>query len=151
MEALTERQEIMTQVSGKYLDLIQTFPLRRIRSERELDRAEQVLHRLLDAESLTIAEQDYLEVLGDLIEEYEKKANPVADMAPYEMLAKSMEAKNVTQTEIAKATGIPVSTISELLSQKRDFNVSHIEKLCAYFGLGPSAFIRVPQDELALR
>jgi len=42
-----------------------------------------------------------------------------------------MEAKDVTQTEVAKATGIPVSTISELLSRKRDFNLSHIEKLCA--------------------
>jgi len=62
-----------------------------------------------------------------------------------------MEAKDVTQTEVAKATGIPVSTISELLSRKRDFNLSHIEKLCAYFGLGPSAFVHIPKRELVGR
>ena len=65
------------------------------------------------------------------------------------MLAAAMEAKGVNQTEVARATGIPVSTISALLSQKRGFNVSHIEKLCAYFGLHPNAFIHVDQHALS--
>ena len=39
-----------------------------------------------------------------------------------------------------------MSTISELMSRKREFNLSHVEKLCAYFGLNPSAFIKVPKD-----
>ncbi len=59
------------------------------------------------------------------------------------MLAGLMESKRAPPTEVAKATGIPVSTISELLSQKRDFNVGHITKLCAYFGIGPSAFVQL--------
>jgi HTH-type transcriptional regulator/antitoxin HigA len=137
----------MAKVSAKYLALIEVFPLRPIRSESELDRAERVLHRLLDAgPHLSAAERDYLEILGNLIEEYEKAAYPIEPLPPHQMLAGSMEAKGVTQTEVSRATGIPVSTISELLSQKRDFNVSHIEKLCAYFGLGASAFIQIPKD-----
>ena len=56
--------------------------------------------------------------------------------------------QEVTQTEVFNATGIPISTISELLSKKREFNVSHIEKLCVYFGLGPDAFIRVNDNVL---
>ena len=67
------------------------------------------------------------------------------------MLAGLQEAKDVTQTEVSRSTGIPVSTISELLSQKRDFNVSHIEKFCAYFGVGPSAFIHVEKDVMAAK
>ena len=136
---------VMAQVPSKYLDLIRSFPLRPIRSDRDLDRAEAVLHRLLDADNLSAPEQDYLEILGNLIEEYEKQAHPIEDVPPHEMLAGLMEAKDVTQTEVSRAAGIPVSTISELLSQKRDFNVAHIEKLCAYFGIGPSAFIHVKE------
>ena len=138
----------MARVSSKYLELIRTFPLRPIRSETELDRAEAVLHHLLDATALSAPEQDYLEILGNLIEEYEETAHPIEPLPPHEMLATSLESKGVTQTQVAQVTGIPVSTISELISQKREFNVSHIERLCAYFGLGPSAFIQVPRKEL---
>lgn len=141
----------MAKVSSKYLELIRSFPLRPIRSEADLDRAESVLNRLLDADTLSAAEQDYLEILGNLIEEYEKKARPMNPLPPHQMLAMSIETKNVTQTEVARATGIPISTISELLSQRREFNVSHIEKLCAYFKLTPSAFIPVSKDELVAR
>lgn len=137
----------MAKVSEKYLDLIRSFPLRPIRSEADLLRAEKVLHALIDSDQLTAGEQDYLEILGNIIEEFEEQAYPVKELPPHEMLAGMMEAKDVTQTEVSKATGIPVSTISELLSQKRAFNVSHIEKLCAYFGLGPAAFVHIPKTE----
>lgn len=133
----------MRKLSKKYLELIRSFPLRPIHSEADLDRATSVMHKLLDVENLTPPEQDYLQILGSLIEEYEEKAHPIEDVPAHEMLAGLMDVNNVTQTALSKATGIPVSTISELLSQKREFNVRHIEKLCSYFGLGPAAFIRL--------
>jgi HTH-type transcriptional regulator/antitoxin HigA len=134
----------MAKVSSKYLELIRAFPLRPIRTEAELDRAEAMLHQLLDAPGLSVPEQDYLEILGNLIDEYESKAHPIEPLPPYQMLAMSIEGKGVTQTEVSRATGIPISTISELVAQKREFNRAHIEKLCAYFGLDPKAFIHVP-------
>src|SRR5438094_8321423 len=133
----------MAKISSKYLELIRSFPLRPIRSEAELDRAEAMLHQLLDAPSLSAAEQDYLEILGNLIEEYESKAHPIEPLPPHQMLAMSIESKGVSQMEVARATSIAVSTISELIVQKREFNRAHIEKLCAYFALDPKAFIRV--------
>ena len=116
-----------------------------------MDRAEAMLHRLLDAPSLSAAQEDYLEILGNLIEEYESKAHPVEPLPPHQMLAMSIESRGVTQTEVSRATGIPVSTISELIAQKREFNRAHIEKLCAYFGLDPKAFIHVANRELVGR
>jgi HTH-type transcriptional regulator/antitoxin HigA len=141
----------MAKVSSKYLELIHAFPLRPIRSEPELDRAEVMLHQLLDASGLSGPEQDYLEILGNLIDEYERKAHPVEPPPPNQMLALSIESKGVTQTEVSRATGIPVSTISELIAQKREFNRAHIEKFCAYFGLDPKAFIHVPNREEVTR
>ena len=141
----------MAKVSMKYLDLIRSFPLRPIKSEGDLRRAETMLHQLLDEDHLVAAEKDYLEILGTLIEEYERAAHPTEALPPPEMLKVSMEAKGVTQTEVSKATGIPNSTISDLLARKREFNVAHIGSLCAYFGLGPSAFIQVQKPELTAR
>jgi antitoxin component HigA of HigAB toxin-antitoxin module len=89
--------------------------------------------------------------LGNLIEEYENTAHPIEPLPPHQMLAMCLESKGVTQTELARATGIPVSTVSELLSHRREFNRSHIEKLCAYFALDPRAFIHVPAAELVAR
>ena len=141
----------MAKVSAKYLDLIRSFPLRPIKSEGDLRRAEAILHQLLDEDRLIAAERDYLEILGRLIEEYEKVAYPTEPLPPHEMLKVSMEAKGVTQTEVSKATGIPTSTISDLLARKRELNVAHIRSLCAYFGLGPGAFIHVQKPELTAR
>lgn len=107
----------MAKTSSKYLELIHSFALRRIRSEAKLDRAVAMLHQLLDASSLSAPEQDYLEILGNLIEEYESKAHPIEPLPPNQMLAMSIESKGVTQTEVSRATGIPVSTISELIAQ----------------------------------
>ncbi|MBV9625636.1 MAG: hypothetical protein JOZ14_16840 [Acidobacteria bacterium] len=52
---------------------------------------------------------------------------------------------------MSRPTGIPVWTISELIAQKREFNRAHIEKLCAYFGLDPKAFVHVANRELAAK
>jgi HTH-type transcriptional regulator/antitoxin HigA len=141
----------MARISAKYLELIRSFPLRPIRSEAELDRAEAMLHQLLDMPGLSAPEQDYLEILGNHSEDYESKAHPIEPLAPNQMLAMSIESKGVTQTEVSRATGIPLSTISELIAQKREFNRAHIEKLCAYFGLDPKAFMQVANRELAAR
>jgi HTH-type transcriptional regulator/antitoxin HigA len=137
----------VAKIPSKYLELIRSFPLRPIRSEAELDRAEGMLHQLLDAPRRSALERDYLEILGNLIDEYKSKAHPIEPLPPSQMLAMSIETKGVTQTEVSRATGIPVSTISELIAQKREFNRAHIEKLCAYFGLDPKAFINVPSRE----
>jgi HTH-type transcriptional regulator / antitoxin HigA len=93
----------MGKVSSKYLELIRAFPLRPIRSEKELERAEAVLHRLSDARSLSAPEQDYLEILGNVIDEYESKALPIEPLPPHQMLAISIESKGVTQTEVSRA------------------------------------------------
>jgi len=137
----------MARAPAKYLELIKEFPLRRIKTDSDLRKAESVAEKLISGGHLSAAEEDYLQILGNLIHEYEAVAYPVDPLPPHEMLKASMEARDVTQTALSKATGIPVSTISELLSQKREFNVAHIEKLCGYFGLGPSAFISVEKLE----
>ncbi len=126
-------------VKDHYLDLILQFPLRPIRSDEKLDEAVRMVDSLLNRD-LAPGEADYLEVLGDLIERYEREAHPMAPVSDAEMLRHLVEAKGVSQTEVAEATGIADSTISEVLKGKRALNRSHIGKLARYFSVSPDVF-----------
>src|SRR5437588_9546639 len=123
-----------------FVALVQTLPLRPIRSDAELDEAIKMIDTLLDRPSLGAAEKDYLEVLSDLVERYEAAEHPMQPLADGELLAHLIEAKEVTQAQLAQDTGIAVSTISEVLSGKRQLTRGHIATLARYFGIAPSAF-----------
>lgn len=123
-----------------YLELVTLLPLRPIRSERESDRAIKMIDSLLDRPKLTKAEQDYLDVLTDLVEKYEIKAHPAQPATDAEMLAHLMEARGMSQTALATAVGIAGSTISGVLHSKRKLRRDHIGRLAAFFGISPAAF-----------
>jgi HTH-type transcriptional regulator / antitoxin HigA len=79
-------------------------------------------------------------MLGDLIEQYESEAHPIAPISDVEMLHHLIEAKGVSQTQVSKATGIADSTISEVLKGKRSLNRHHIGILSRYFRVLPDVF-----------
>ncbi len=124
----------------RYLDLVLRFPLRPIRSDKELDEAVRMVDSLLDRRDLAAEEQDYLEVLGDLVEQYESEAHPMPPLSDAAMLVHLIEAKGVSQRQVSGATGIADSTISEVLKGKRHLNRSHIGKLAKYFSVSPDVF-----------
>jgi HTH-type transcriptional regulator / antitoxin HigA len=142
-----ERGLLMTTATQKndaidqYFELVRRFPLRPIRSDKELNAAVKMVDSLLDCKDLTPAESDYLEVLGDLIEQYETEAHPIAPVSDSAMLHHLIEARGVSQTEVARATQIANSTISEVLSGHRTLNREHIAKLSAYFNVSPGVFV----------
>jgi HTH-type transcriptional regulator/antitoxin HigA len=127
-------------IEDRYLDLVRQFPLRPIRSDRELDKAVKMIDSLLSRTSLLPEEEDYLDVLGDLVKRYESETYPIASVSDAEMLSHRIEAKCVTQTEVSESTGIAVSTISEILAGKRALNRTHIDKLARYFKISAAVF-----------
>lgn len=126
-----------------YLKLVRRFPLRPIRNEKELDQATAVVNSLLDRNDLDAAEEDYLAVLGDLVERYEDKHHPVPtdDLSAREMLEHLLEAKKVSPAEAARATGIAESTLVQVLSGKRHMTEAQIDKLARYFHVAPAVFL----------
>ena len=124
-----------------YLELVRQVPLRPIRSEKGLDRAIAMINLLLDRDRLSFAEEDYLDVLSDLVERYEDQVHPIPHAADWEMLRFLIDQKEVTQAEVARATGIRESRISEVLSRKRKLTRTQITKLAAYFRVSPAVFL----------
>jgi HTH-type transcriptional regulator/antitoxin HigA len=129
-----------TAATNSYMDLVRRFPLRPVRSEADLDRATSMIRSLL-GRKLDTGEREYLDTLSDLTRLYEEEHHPIKDLEPRELLAHLIEDHDISQRALAAAAEIPVSTISELLSGKRAFAVSHIQKLAAHFKVSPAVFL----------
>jgi HTH-type transcriptional regulator/antitoxin HigA len=124
----------------RYLELICKFPLRPLRSNADLDAAVAIIDSLIDQDELSAPEQDYLDVLSDLVESYESEAVPMRTMTDAEMLRFLIHSHGSTQVEVANRSGIAESTISEVLAGKRKLNRTQIGKLARYFHVEPGAF-----------
>jgi HTH-type transcriptional regulator / antitoxin HigA len=89
---------------------------------------------------LSAPEQDYLDVLSDLIEAYEDEAVLIRPAAAADVLRLLVESNDETQAAVAKRVGIPESTISEVLAGNRKLNRKQIGKLARYFPIEPGVF-----------
>ncbi len=125
----------------RYLELVRQVPLRPIRSESELNRAIEQIDALLDLDRRGHAEDDYLDVLSDLVEKYEDEHDPMPPVSSAEMLRFLIESQHTTQSKVATGTGISESTISEVLAGKRELNRKHIEALSRHFHVSPAVFL----------
>ncbi len=130
--------------TDRYLDLVRQFPLRPLRTAADLDAAIAVIDTLIDRHELTAPEQDYLDVLSDLVEAYEAEAVPMRPVGDADLLRFLIDQKNVTQVGAATGAGIAESTISEVLAGKRKLNRTQIAKLSRYFHVEPGAFLSEP-------
>jgi HTH-type transcriptional regulator/antitoxin HigA len=125
----------------EYLNLVRRFPLRPLRTDADLDAAIAVIDALIDRPALTTPEQDYVDVLSDLVEAAETEMVPMKPVGDAELLRFLIEQKGVTQAGAAAGAGIAESTISEVLAGKRKLNRAQITKLARYFHVEPGAFL----------
>jgi HTH-type transcriptional regulator/antitoxin HigA len=116
-----------------YLELVLDFPLASIRSERHLAEAHKVLDRLLASGTLNQGEETYLDALSDLVGAYEDQHHAIEPASDAEMLRHLMDEKGVSQIQLSRQTGLPKSSVSEILAGKRPFSRQMIRKLAAYF------------------
>lgn len=134
-------RRVYGKTEDRYLELIRQFPLRPIRTAPELDAAVAVVDALIDQPSRSPPEQDYLDVLSDLVEAYEAEAVPMRPVGDAELLRFLIRQKRVTQSQVAAGTGIAESVVSEILSGKRSLNRAQIGKLSRFFHVGPGTFL----------
>ena len=123
-----------------YLELVRRFPLRRIRSDAELDRAIAIVDELVSRKDLAPGEDDYLDVLSDLVHKYEAAESPIPPASDAEVLRYLMDSHGLNQVQLAAATEIPVSTISEVLAGKRGLSRHNIGVLSRHFRVSPAVF-----------
>ena len=125
----------------RYLELVTEFPLVSIKSKTQFKDAQRVIDGLLARGALDDGEEMYLDALSDLVAAYEDVYSPIAAASDADMLRHLLDAKGITQSELHWQTGIPKSTISEVLAGRKPFSKTLIRTLAEFFKVDVSVLM----------
>ena len=121
------------------MSLLKAFPPRPIATEEDFIATQQVIDSLIDRGNLTPDEQDYLNVLGSLVHDYEELHHPLPTLQGVELIKALMIELNLRQKDL-----VPIfkteSIVSAVLNGKRQLTVEHIQKLADFFHISPAVF-----------
>jgi HTH-type transcriptional regulator/antitoxin HigA len=127
-------------VHPTYLKLVRAFPLRNITSDKELDAALAVAKDLMTRD-LDVGGEEYLDLLVDVIQRYEKAHFPMPRSSDADKLRVLLDASGLTQSQLAEKVGIAQPTLSAILNGTRALTKEHIVALASFFGISPAAFL----------
>jgi len=117
-------------------------PLTPIRTEAQLEELTALMHSLVDLvgddEHHELA--DFLDLVGQLIEDYETEHHPVPEAEPRAVLRFLMERHGLKQTDLSAEIG-GQSVVSEILAGKREINARQAKALAVRFGVSAAVFI----------
>lgn len=123
-----------------YFELVERFPLIRIKDEEHLAQAQEFLDNLLRQE-LDEGGDAYLDALSDFIENFEEENEPASDSPPEDVLRELIHSSKLSQQQLSRSVGIAQSTISAVLNGSRKLTTAHIMKLAGYFHVSPAVFL----------
>jgi HTH-type transcriptional regulator/antitoxin HigA len=132
-------------IQDVYLDLIHHRPLRPLKNRQQHAEAVKFLSRvsLLHQGTRDGGVLDYLEVLADLIDQFERAAQVKIDTSaasPTEVVRHLIEANQLTVSGLAREIGIGQSNLSEMLAGRREFSKRAIAGIRDRFGVSPEIF-----------
>ena len=111
-----------------------------IKSEFDYQRALQRLNDIFDAVSET-PDSDEADILGVLVDEYEKKYYPIEAPDPIEAIKIRMEEMKLKQVDLIPEIG-GKSRVSEILNRKRKLTVDMIRKLTVKLNLSAGLLVQ---------
>ena len=114
-----------------------------IHTEEDYQKALDRIEEIFDAKPGT-EEGDELEVLGILVDEYEKKHFPIEAPKPVEAIEFRMDQLGMQQKDLAKVLGSK-SRASEILSGKRSLSLRQIKVLYRELGIPAEVLIQEPK------
>ncbi len=125
------------------LEWVRRFPLRPIRAEADYDEAGRILADLVaraDA-GLSAAEDDYMEVLSDLVGAYDRRHFPRERSTPLESLKYRMAEHQMKSADLARLLGIGSGHASLIPHGKRGLSKANIRRLGEHFKVGAGLFV----------
>lgn len=131
----------VTAVAQHWELLQQSSRLGPIRNSDDYERCVALLDALID-----IVKDDFehplaslLDVVGTLIEAYDKQHHEIPDAAAHETLRYLMDEHGLSQSELPEVGSQGV--VSELLSGKRSINARQAKALAKRFAVSPAVFL----------
>lgn len=132
-----------TTVADTYMELINEFPLRRIKSDSMHAKATKLVLRL-SSQRADRGSTDYLDVLIDLIAEYEKRTEQTLDsskVSAAELVRHRIEERAMSVSALARLIGVSQSNLSEMLAGKRDWSKAAIRGLSSHLSIRADRFL----------
>ena len=130
-------------VGRKYMKLFDEFPIRPIRNDRELKAAGQIIDRLAirDEGTLSRDEQDYLEAITLLVEDYEDKHHriDISRQSPADLVKFLMEQHGMSATDLQRVLGSKAAT-SYVMNGTRNPSRTQCVLLGRHFHVDPRLF-----------
>jgi HTH-type transcriptional regulator/antitoxin HigA len=112
---------------------------RLIHSDEQLAEYTDALFTLTARADPTPDDEEAIELMTVLIERYEQERFPLPEAEPVDVLRLLLEQNGLTQRDIATELGSE-STVSLVLSGKRQLNRDHIARLSRRFHVSPAVF-----------
>jgi HTH-type transcriptional regulator / antitoxin HigA len=122
-----------------YTELLKAFPPRPITTEEDLTATQKIIDALIDRGKLTLDEQDYINILGTLVYEYEQRHYQICDLHGVELLKALLVEFELRQKDLVSIFKTE-SIVSAVLSGQRKLTSTHIRKLADFFHISPAAF-----------
>ena len=110
-----------------------------IHTDEQLAEYTHTLFKLTSKSDPTPEEEEAIELLTLLIEQYESDRYPVPDAAPVDVLRFLLDQNGLSQRDIVPELGSE-TTVSLVLAGKRQLTRDHIARLSRRFHLSPSVF-----------
>jgi HTH-type transcriptional regulator/antitoxin HigA len=127
-----------------YLQLVQEFPLKPIRTAAQHDAALAVSRRLMLRPAGTrrdAGERDYLDVLSGLIDAYERRTMSPLETTPLERLRFILDESGMTQAGFATVLGVGQPAASLIMNGRRGLTIDAVKRLAGHFKVEPGYFI----------
>jgi HTH-type transcriptional regulator / antitoxin HigA len=127
-------------VTQEYRDLVSKTIPHIIRTEAENERYIHILESLCASPHPTAAQEELVELLTLLIEDFEARHYALKPASPVEHIVELMDANGLKQKDLVDIFGTP-SIVSEVLNGKRHLTTDHIRRLSQRFHVSPELFI----------
>jgi antitoxin component HigA of HigAB toxin-antitoxin module len=139
----TTHLSLPAEAPESYKELVRLYPPRKIQDQIELENATEVAD-WISVRAKTDAQLDYLELLGDLLAEYETPSGKTTkSVEPVELLNYLVGENGISTRELGVILGVDHSVAARILKGKRTITVEHAKSLGKRFKLDPQAFLEL--------
>lgn len=124
-----------------YGQLLVEFQPKIITSEEEYDLALNSAEKLMNCKNRSPEQTAILQLLVNLIEEYESKHYPMGESSPHEILQYLIEVRGLNESDLVDIIGSK-SVVSEIVNGNTEISKNQAKLLGEFFHVSPELFIK---------
>jgi HTH-type transcriptional regulator / antitoxin HigA len=123
----------------EYLRLVYAFPPVKIRDDAQADATARRIEALLTNPGMTEAERAYVDLLSDLLADWEDAQVDIPDIHGGELVKVLLKERGLRRRDLIGVFSTE-SDVADVLAERRELSREDIAGLAAFFHVSPAAF-----------